>query len=67
MRYVELDGLRLSVIGLGTSQFASPAWRYGATYDRETAPAIVRRAIELGVTLVDTAEIYGLGRTGESW
>ncbi len=63
MRYVELRGQRLSVIGLGTSQFASPAWRYGATYDRETAPAIVRRALELGVTLVDTAEIYGVGRS----
>jgi aryl-alcohol dehydrogenase-like predicted oxidoreductase len=63
MRYVEVGGLRLSVIGLGTWQFGSREWGYGATYASDTAPAIVRRAIELGVTLIDTAEIYGFGRS----
>jgi aryl-alcohol dehydrogenase-like predicted oxidoreductase len=63
MRYVEAGGLRLSVIGLGTWQFGSREWGYGAAYASDTAPAIVRRAIELGVTLIDTAEIYGLGRS----
>ena len=63
MRYVETGGLRLSVIGLGTWQFGSREWGYGATYASDTAPAIVRRAIELGVTLIDTAEIYGFGRS----
>jgi aryl-alcohol dehydrogenase-like predicted oxidoreductase len=63
MRYVEAGGLRLSVIGLGTWQFGSREWGYGASYARNTAPTIVRRAIELGVTLVDTAEIYGFGRS----
>jgi len=63
MRYVEVGGLRLSAIGLGTWQFGSLEWGYGATYAAEIAPAIVRRAIQLGVTLVDTAEIYGFGRS----
>ncbi|MGA3031125.1 MAG: aldo/keto reductase [Candidatus Limnocylindrales bacterium] len=63
MRYVEVGGLRLSVIGLGTWQFGSREWRYGETYASDTAPAIVHRAIELGVTLIDTAEIYGPGRS----
>jgi aryl-alcohol dehydrogenase-like predicted oxidoreductase len=63
MRYVEAGGLRLSAIGLGTWQFGSREWRYGETYARDTAPAIVHRAIELGVTLIDTAEIYGRGRS----
>ena len=63
MRYVETGGLRLSVIGLGTWQFGSREWGYGATYASDTAPAIVRRAIELGVTLIDTAEVYGFGRS----
>jgi aryl-alcohol dehydrogenase-like predicted oxidoreductase len=63
MRYVEVGGLRLSVIGLGTWQFGSREWGYGATYASDTAPAIVRRAIELGVTLIDTAEMYGFGRS----
>jgi aryl-alcohol dehydrogenase-like predicted oxidoreductase len=61
MRYVESGDLRMSVIGLGTWQFGSREWGYGATYARDVAPAIVRRAIELGVTLIDTAEIYGFG------
>jgi aryl-alcohol dehydrogenase-like predicted oxidoreductase len=60
---VEVGGLRLSVIGLGTWQFGSREWGYGATYASDTAPAIVHRAIELGVTLIDTAEIYGFGRS----
>ena len=63
MRYVEADGLRLSVIGLGTWQFGSREWGYGESYASEAAPAIVRRAIELGVTVLDTAEIYGFGRS----
>ena len=63
MRYVEVGGLRLSVIGLGTWQFGSREWGYGATWASDTAPAIVRRAIELGVTLIDTAEMYGFGRS----
>lgn len=63
MRYVEVAGLRLSAIGLGTWQFGSREWGYGAAYAAEIAPAIVQRAIELGVTLIDTAEIYGFGRS----
>jgi aryl-alcohol dehydrogenase-like predicted oxidoreductase len=63
MRYVEVGGLRFSVVGLGTWQFGSREWAYGSSYAEDTAPAIVRRAIELGVTLVDTAEIYGFGRS----
>lgn len=63
MRDVEVGGLRLSVIGLGTWRFGSHEWGYGATDARDMAPAIVRRAIELGVTLIDTAEMYGFGRS----
>ena len=63
MRYVETNGLRASAIGLGTWQFGSREWGYGDTYARVEAPAIVRRALELGIDLIDTAEIYGLGRS----
>lgn len=63
MRYVETDGTRVSVIGLGTWQFGSTEWGYGRDYNSTTAVEIVRRALELGVNLVDTAEIYGLGRS----
>jgi aryl-alcohol dehydrogenase-like predicted oxidoreductase len=54
---------QISKIGLGAWQFGSREWGYGETYASDEARAIVRRAIELGVTLFDTAEIYGLGRS----
>ncbi|GIJ19762.1 aldo/keto reductase [Micromonospora lutea] len=63
MRYVRLDTPKpLSRIGLGTWQFGSREWGYGPDYERLAAD-IVRRAVELGVTLFDTAEIYGFGRS----
>ncbi len=63
MRHIEIDGLRVSRIGLGTWQFGSREWGYGEEYARETAPALLRRAIELDITMIDTAEAYGPGRS----
>ena len=63
MRYVEVGGVRLSAIGLGTWQFGSTEWGYGKDYATGEAGAIVKRALELGVSLIDTAEVYGLGRS----
>ena len=67
MRYLSIDTdpntARVSRIGLGTWQFGSREWGYGQSYAGQEAHAIVRRAIELGVTLFDTAEIYGFGRS----
>ena len=63
MKYVEVGGVRVSAIGLGTWQFGSSEWGYGADYATRVAGTIVRRALELGVNLIDTAEIYGLGRS----
>ena len=64
MRYLKVGtAARISAIGLGTWQFGSREWGYGTPYAEGEARAIVRRAIEFGVTLFDTAEIYGLGRS----
>ena len=63
MRYAEAGGVRVSAIGLGTWQFGAKEWGYGEPYAAQEAHAIVRRALELGVTLFDTAEIYGYGRS----
>jgi aryl-alcohol dehydrogenase-like predicted oxidoreductase len=59
MRYVEVNGARLSVIGVGTWQFGSKDWAYGTDYAQNEAGSIVNRALDLGVNLIDTAEIYG--------
>ena len=64
MRYLGIDtAKKISKIGLGTWQFGSREWGYGDRYAGEVAQAIVTRALELGVTLFDTAEIYGFGRS----
>ena len=64
MRYLGIDtAKKISKIGLGTWQFGSRDWGYGDRYADSVAQAIVRRALELGVTLFDTAEIYGYGRS----
>ena len=67
MRYVEVGTAngtaRMSAIGLGTWQFYAPEWGYGSRYANEVAKPLVDRALALGITLFDTAEIYGLGRS----
>jgi aryl-alcohol dehydrogenase-like predicted oxidoreductase len=70
MRYLEIppsagtgSTRRISAIGLGTWQFGSREWGYGLAYAEQGAARIVRRALELGVTLFDTAEMYGFGRS----
>ena len=63
MRYVDVGGVRLSAIGLGTWQFGSREWGYGRDYAAGTAVEITRRALDVGINLVDTAEIYAFGQS----
>ena len=59
MDYVTLGrtGLRASVLGLGGGGHSRLGQQTGASAD--ASAAIVRRALELGVNFVDTAEAYG--------
>jgi len=64
MKYLEVDGVgRVSRIGLGTWQFGSREWGYGDDYASGPARDIVQRSLALGVTLFDTAEVYGTGKS----
>ncbi len=49
-------GRRISRIGLGAMPLST-----GTRPERGAAKAVVRRAVELGVTFIDTADIYCLG------
>jgi aryl-alcohol dehydrogenase-like predicted oxidoreductase len=63
MRFLDIDTApKISKIGLGAWQFGAREWGYGEEYTSQ-AKEIVGRAIDLGVTLFDTAEIYGFGRS----
>jgi aryl-alcohol dehydrogenase-like predicted oxidoreductase len=63
MRYVNVAGARLSAVGVGTCQFASRDWGYGADYADFEADKIIDRALDLGVNLIDTAEAYAFGKS----
>jgi aryl-alcohol dehydrogenase-like predicted oxidoreductase len=64
MKYVQVEGVgQVSRIGLGTWQFGSREWGYGDNYASGAARDIVQRPRALGVTLFDTAEVYGLGKS----
>jgi len=55
-------GVVTSRIGLGT--WAIGGWMWGGTDEAESIRAI-RAAIDLGITLIDTAPAYGFGRSEE--
>ena len=57
MRTVALDGLSVSAEGLGCWGMSEV---YGPT-DWEQSIATIRRAIDLGITFLDTADAYGAG------
>ncbi len=60
MKYRRLGktGTKVSEVGLGTWQLGNADW--GVLSDKD-ALAILHRAVERGVNLIDTADVYGLG------
>ena len=63
MHDTKLGELTVSRIGLGTMGMS--AFYTGANTDDEASAATIRRALDLGVTFFDTAEIYGPYRNEE--
>lgn len=55
-RVLGKSGLEVSAIGLGCMGMT---WAYGAPGERGDMIALLRDAVELGVTFFDTAEVYG--------
>ena len=57
-RHLGSSGLKVSRIALGMMTFGTPQWRPWVLGEDEARP-IVRRAVELGITFWDTANVYG--------
>jgi aryl-alcohol dehydrogenase-like predicted oxidoreductase len=55
-RILGSTGMKVSVVGVGTWQFGG---EWGRVYEQKEADAILGKARELGINLIDTAECYG--------
>lgn len=66
MKYRTLgQGLKVSAIGIGCMTMTKGNINYGADADEAESERTIHRAIELGVTFFDTAQIYGPFRNEE--
>jgi pyridoxine 4-dehydrogenase len=52
------EGLTISRMGYGAMQLAGPGV-FGPPKDRDLALAVLREAVELGITHIDTSDFYG--------
>ena len=61
MQYVNLGStwLKVSRICLGCMTYGNKAWRQWVLDEAESRP-FIRRALELGITFFDTADVYSL-------
>lgn len=55
------DGLTVSRLGFGGMALSHV---YGQAADHDTALATLHRALDVGVTFIDTADVYGEPRPG---
>ena len=58
------SNLEVSAIGLGCMGMS---FSYGPPKDKQEMTALLRAAVERGITFFDTAEVYGPFRTKSSW
>ena len=66
MQYVRLGktGLKVSRICLGTMTYGTPTWRPWVL-DEEASRPFIKRALDLGITFFDTADMYSIGVSEE--
>jgi aryl-alcohol dehydrogenase-like predicted oxidoreductase len=65
-RTLGLTGLEISVVGFGAWALGGGGYEWGwGPQDDEDSIAAIRRALELGVNWIDTAPVYGFGRSEE--
>ncbi|MBK8176295.1 MAG: aldo/keto reductase [Rhodospirillales bacterium] len=64
MEQIEIGRTAQSTSRIGLGTWAIGGWMWGGT-DEAQSIATIRSAVERGVTLIDTAPVYGFGRSEE--
>ncbi len=60
--------MSVSALGIGTWAWGDRLfWGYGDRYGEAEVEAAFRAAVEAGVTLFDTAEVYGMASQNAFW
>jgi len=57
------SGIKISAIGLGTWQWGSREWGWGRNYGKKEVLEAFHKALEFDINFIDTAEIYGMGKS----
>src|SRR5438105_10169010 len=64
MEYARIPGTSPDVSRVGLGTWAIGGWMWGGTDEAESV-ATIRAAVEHGINLIDTAPVYGFGRSEE--
>jgi aryl-alcohol dehydrogenase-like predicted oxidoreductase len=64
MEFAEIPGTSLKVSRVAIGTWAIGGWMWGGTDEAESI-ATIRAAVEHGINVVDTAPVYGFGRSEE--
>lgn len=64
MEYTKISGTNIESSRIGLGSWAIGGWLWGGSEERESVDTIIA-ALERGITLIDTAPVYGSGRSEE--
>lgn len=64
MEYIQIPGTNIKVSRVGLGTWAIGGWMWGGTDEQESIRTI-RAALDKGINLIDTAPVYGFGRSEE--
>ena len=64
METIDITGLPLPVSRVGLGTWAIGGWMWGGSDDNR-AIRTIQAAVDQGITLIDTAPVYGFGRSEE--
>lgn len=64
MEYTQLSDLKFNISRVTLGTWAIGGWQWGGTDEQRSVDTILK-ALEMGVTTIDTAPIYGFGKSEE--